>query len=57
MHTFDLVGKRILEIDAGNALTSFVVHRRAGDMTVSDWHPLSQAFLNENLELNKLGPL
>jgi len=57
MHTFDLVGKRILEIGAGLALASLVVHRRAGDMTVSDWHPLSQAFLNENLELNKLGPL
>jgi predicted nicotinamide N-methyase len=57
MHTFDLTGKRILEIGAGLALASLVIHRRAGDMTVSDWHPLSQAFLNENLLLNKLGPL
>lgn len=49
MHTIDLTGKRILEIGAGLALASLVIHRRAGDMTVSDWHPLSQAFLNENL--------
>jgi len=57
MHSFDLVGKRILEIGAGLGLASLVIHRRAGDITVSDWHPLSEAFLNENLLLNKLGPL
>lgn len=57
MHTFDLAGKRILEIGAGLALASLVIHRRAGNMTVSDWHPLSQSFLKENLLLNKLGPL
>ena len=57
MHTFDLAGKRILEIGAGLALASLVIHRRAGDMTVSDWHPLSQNFLKENLLLNKLGPM
>lgn len=57
MHTFDLTGKRILEIGAGLALASLVIHRRAGNMTVSDWHPLSQAFLKENLLLNKMNPL
>ncbi|MDD5271325.1 MAG: SAM-dependent methyltransferase [Methylovulum sp.] len=57
MHTFELTGKRILEIGAGLALASLVVHRRAGDMTVSDWHPLSQSFLKENLRLNKLAPI
>lgn len=57
MHSFDLDGKRILEIGAGLALASLVIHRRAGDMTVSDWHPLSQAFLKENLRLNNLGPI
>ncbi len=57
MHSYDLKGKRILEIGAGLALASLVIHRRAGDMTVSDWHPLSEIFLNENLLLNKLGPL
>lgn len=57
MHTYDLAGKRILEIGAGLALASLVIHRRAGDMTVSDRHPLSRAFLQENLLLNNLGPL
>lgn len=57
MHSFDLTGKRILEIGAGLALASLVIHRRAGDMTVSDWHPLSEIFLNENLRLNNLEPL
>jgi len=57
MHSFDLAGKRILEIGAGLGLASLVIHRRAGDITVSDWHPLSQAFLSENVRLNKMGPL
>lgn len=57
MHSMDLTGKRILEIGAGLALASLVIHRRAGDTTVSDWHPLSQAFLHENLSLNQLGPV
>ena len=57
MQTYDLTGKRILEIGAGLALSSLVIHRRAGDMTVSDWHPLSESFLQENLLLNQMTPL
>jgi predicted nicotinamide N-methyase len=57
MHTHELAGKRILEIGAGLALASLVIHRRAGNMTASDWHPLTQEFLTENLRLNQLGPL
>jgi predicted nicotinamide N-methyase len=57
MHDFDLHGKRILEIGAGLALASLVIHRRDGDVTVSDWHPLSESFLNENLSLNNLGAM
>lgn len=57
MHSHDLAGKRILEIGAGLALASLVIHRRAGDMTVTDWHPLSHAFLKANLLLNHLTPL
>ncbi|MEQ1529135.1 MAG: SAM-dependent methyltransferase [Methylococcales bacterium] len=57
MHSVDLAGKRVLEIGAGLALASLVIHRRAGDMTVTDWHPLSQAFLDENVRLNNLTPL
>lgn len=57
MDTFSLAGKRILEIGAGLGLASLVIHRRGGNITVSDWHPLSQDFLNENLLLNQLGPI
>jgi predicted nicotinamide N-methyase len=54
MHSFELGGKRILEIGCGLALASLVVHRRRGDITASDCHPLAAAFLIENLQLNRL---
>jgi predicted nicotinamide N-methyase len=54
MHSFELHGKRILEIGCGLALASLVVHRRRGDITASDCHPLAAAFLLENLRLNEL---
>ena len=57
MDSFDLDGKRILEIGAGLGLASLVIHRREGDITVSDWHPLSGDFLKQNLSLNDLPPL
>jgi predicted nicotinamide N-methyase len=57
MDSFDLVDKRILEIGAGLCLASLVVHKRAGDMTASDAHPMSRPFLEENLRLNDLGPM
>jgi predicted nicotinamide N-methyase len=57
MNSHDLTGKRILEIGAGLALASLVIHRRAGNMTVSEWHPLSQDFLEQNLVLNGMSPL
>jgi len=49
-----LHGKRVLEVGAGLALASLVVHRRGGDVTASDLHPLSGCFLKENLRLNRL---
>jgi predicted nicotinamide N-methyase len=42
---------------AGLALSSLVMHRRGAHVTVSDWHPLTEPFLKENLLLNGLGPL
>ena len=57
MHSHAIAGKRILEIGAGLALASLVIHRRGGDVTVTDWHPLTEAFLHENLLANHLGPL
>ena len=54
MATFELGGKRILELGCGLALASLVIHRRGGDVTASDCHPLAGAFLLENLRLNSL---
>ena len=57
MQTHALAGQRVLEIGAGLALSSLVMHRRGANVTVSDWHPLTELFLKENLLLNGLGPL
>lgn len=57
MQTQDLVGKRILEVGCGLGLASLVIHRRLGDITASDCHPLTEAFLLANAQLNALPPL
>ncbi|MGQ3001475.1 MAG: class I SAM-dependent methyltransferase [Hydrogenophaga sp.] len=57
MLTHPIAGLRVLEIGAGLALASLVMHRRGGDVTVSDWHPLTEEFLRHNLALNGLGPM
>ncbi len=54
MLTYEIEGRRILEIGCGLALASLVVHRRGGDVTASDCHPMAAAFLVENLKLNHL---
>lgn len=50
-------GERILEIGCGLALASLVGHRRGADVTASDCHPLTAAFLDANLRLNELAPM
>jgi len=57
MLTFELDGRRVLEMGCGLGLASLVVHRRGGDITASDCHPLAAAFLLENLRLNALPPM
>lgn len=54
MQTYQIDGKRILEVGCGLALASLVIHRRLGDITASDCHPLTEGFLKENLRLNHL---
>ena len=49
--------RQVLEMGCGLALASLVVHRRHGLVTASDRHPLTEAFLLENLRLNNLAPL
>jgi predicted nicotinamide N-methyase len=57
MHHQDVAGKRVLEIGAGLALASVVLHRRGADVTVTDWHPLTETFLRANLKANGLSNL
>ena len=54
MATYAIAGKRVLELGCGLGLASMVVHRRGGDVTASDCHPLAALFLTENLALNGL---
>jgi ETFB lysine methyltransferase len=57
MQSFDIEGKRILEIGCGLALASLVLQRRGGNITASDIHPMAAGFLTENLLLNGLAPI
>lgn len=52
-----VLAERILEIGCGLGLASLVAHRRGADVTASDVHPLTAAFLLENLRLNDLPPM
>ncbi|MDP2229162.1 MAG: hypothetical protein Q8J78_16990, partial [Moraxellaceae bacterium] len=57
MQTFDIAGKQVLEVGCGLALASLVVHRRQGNITASDCHPLTAEFLRHNLINNCLLPM
>lgn len=52
-----VTSERILEIGCGLGLSSLVAHRRGANVTASDCHPLTHAFLDNNTRLNKLGPI
>jgi len=56
MRQVPLGPRSVLEVGCGLALASVVVHRRHGDITASDCHPLAGPFLAENLRLNGLAP-
>ncbi len=57
MATYELAGRRVLEMGCGLGLASLVVHRLGGDVTASDCHPLAAGFLRENLRLNDLSAM
>lgn len=57
MQRWDIDACRVLEIGCGLALASLVIHRRQGDVTASDRHPLVEAFLRDNLRRNELPPM
>lgn len=54
MDTFDIEGKRILEVGCGLGLASLVLQRRGADVIASDIHPLAEPFLAYNSALNAL---
>lgn len=54
MCTFDVAGKRVLELGCGLGLSSLVLQRRKADVTGSDHHPLAELFLRRNAEQNQL---
>ena len=57
MCSFEVAGKRILEIGCGLGLSSLVLQRRKADITASDQHPLVESFLAHNARLNNLPKL
>jgi predicted nicotinamide N-methyase len=54
MQDWKLGDDRVLELGCGLGLASLVVHRRGGNVTASDRHPLTESFLLANLALNHL---
>ena len=54
MCSFDVSGKRILELGCGLGLSSLVLQRRCADITASDHHPLAESFLQHNAIQNLL---
>lgn len=54
MSSFDIQGKRILELGCGIGLASLVLMQRGGDIIASDIHPLAEPFLAYNAALNAL---
>lgn len=49
---FDIAGKRILEVGCGMALSSHLLNQRNADISATDYHPETEAFLRVNTKLN-----
>ena len=54
MSSFDVAGKRILELGCGLGLSSLVLSHRGANVVASDHHPLAESFLAYNAGLNNL---
>ncbi|MBH0193033.1 MAG: class I SAM-dependent methyltransferase [Nitrospira sp.] len=57
MSRFPIEGKHILEVGCGIGFPSLVLQQRGADITACDHHPLAEAFLRHNTELNGLAPI
>jgi predicted nicotinamide N-methyase len=49
---YQTVGKRVLEIGCGMALTSLMLNKKHADITATDYHPEVEFFLKRNATLN-----
>ena len=49
---FEIMGKRILEVGCGIALSSLLLNHRLADITATDYNPATEHFLLENTKLN-----
>lgn len=52
MNHYDIGSKRVLEIGCGTALSSLLLNKQNVDITATDYHPETEAFLNRNTVLN-----
>jgi len=57
MSRFPIKGKHILEVGCGIGFPSVVLQQRGADITSCDYHPLAEAFLRHNTDLNGLAPI
>lgn len=52
MLSFNVKGKRVLEVGCGIALASLILNQRSADITATDYHPAAEGFLLHNVKLN-----
>jgi ETFB lysine methyltransferase len=52
MQSYQIAGKRILEVGCGIGLASLVLNSRMANITSTDYHPSVEAFLDINTKLN-----
>lgn len=57
MYSYEILGKRILEVGCGMALSSHVLNGRLADITATDHHPEVKSFLEVNVALNNGKPI
>ncbi|SMF14216.1 Predicted methyltransferase [Alteromonadaceae bacterium Bs31] len=57
VQALELKGLRILEVGCGIGIASIVAASKKADITASDFHPITETLLNNNVEANKLKPI
>jgi predicted nicotinamide N-methyase len=57
MVSYEVAGKRILEVGCGIGLASLVLNQRMADITATDIHPEAGRFIRENTRINQGRPI